>query len=150
MRYNPDKVRKIILEIRQSFRLLNELKNISKEDFIVDFHKISSAKYNLLIIIEGMIDLSSHLISQNGYRTPEDYADTFRVLAEEGVFDQDFLPTLIKIARFGNRLVHIYWEVDPDELHFLITFQLRDIKKFLKQIGLAMELGEGTFHDLGV
>lgn len=114
MRYNPDKVRKIILEIRQSFRLLSELKNISKEDFIVDFHKISSAKYNLLIIIEGMIDLSSHLISQNGYRTPEDYADTFRVLAEEGVFDQDFLPTLIKIARFRNRLVHIYWEVDPD------------------------------------
>jgi len=39
------------------------------------------------------------------------------------------------MARFRNRLVHIYWEIDNDELHRLILSRLEDFRQFLKKFG---------------
>lgn len=140
MEFNPDKVRRITSEIMTALELLEELKSMSKEEFFSDTHKIGSAKYNLIIAIEGAIDLCNHIISKNAFRTPEDYADTFRVLAEKGAFDEKFTDALIQMARFRNRLVHIYWEVDNNELHRIIQSRLKDINKFLKKIGAFIGL----------
>lgn len=135
MEFNPDKVRKITSEILSSLKQLEELKILPKETFLSDPHKIRSAKYSLIVAIEGVIDLSNHVIAKNGFRTPEDYADTFRVLAERGAFDGAFTLTLIQMARFRNRLVHIYWEVDDDELFSIIQTRLGDLRLFLKKYG---------------
>lgn len=40
----------------------------------------------LVILIESSIDICNHIISQNDFRPPLDYADTFKVLAENGAF----------------------------------------------------------------
>jgi uncharacterized protein YutE (UPF0331/DUF86 family) len=52
------------------------------------------------------------IIARNGLRTPEDYADTFRVMEEKGAFDSEFTSALTQMSRFRNRLVHIYWDMD--------------------------------------
>ena len=124
MEFNQDKVRKITSEIFISLERLEELKNLSEADFLSDQHKIGSAKYNLIIAIEGMIDLCNHIIAKNAFRTPEDYADTFRVMAEKGAFDEEFITRLIQMARFRNRLVHIYWDINNNELHRIIQERL--------------------------
>lgn len=135
MEFNIDKIRKITSEILGSLERLEELKNMPKDEFLSDQHKIGSAKYCFIVAIEGMIDLCNHIIARNGYRTPEDYADTFRVMAEKEAFDKDFTDTLIRIARFRNRLVHIYWEVDSNELYRIMQERLQDIRTFLKRYG---------------
>ncbi len=135
MEFNQDKVRKITSEILLSLARLEELKALSEEEFLSDRHKIGSAKYNLIVAIEGMIDLCNHVIAKNGFRTPEDYADTFKVMAEVGAFSKEFTPTLIQMARFRNRLVHIYWEVDDNELYRILESRLPDIKTFLENFG---------------
>lgn len=135
MELNPDKVRKITSEILAALDLLEELKKLPKDAFLSDTHKISSAKYNFIVAIEGIIDLCNHIIAKNSFRTPEDYADTFKVLAEKNAFDPQFTNTLIQMARFRNRLVHIYWEVSNDELHHILMTRLDDIRRFLKEYG---------------
>jgi len=80
-------------------------------------------------------DLSNHIISKNGFRTPEDYADTFRVMEEKGVFDAEFTNSLIQMARFRNRLGHIYWDIDDAKIYRIIQTRLQDIKHFLKKFG---------------
>lgn len=135
MEFNQDKVRKITSEILTALERLNELKRLTKKEFLSDPHKIGSAKYNFIVSIEGIIDLCNHVISKNAFRTPEDYADTFRVMNERGAFDKKFTETLIQMARFRNRLVHIYWEVDDNELYKLIQDRLGDIRLFLKKFG---------------
>lgn len=116
LKFNQDKIRKLTSEILAALERLEDLRKLSAEDFLSDTHKIGSAKYGFIVAIEGMIDLCNHIIAKNGYRIPEDYADTFRVLAERGAFDEEYTTTLIQMARFRNRLVHIYWEVDDNEL----------------------------------
>ena len=96
LKFNQDKVRKLTSEILAAVDRLEDLKKLSKEDFLSDPHKIGSAKYSFIVAIEGMIDLCNHIIAKNGYRTPEDYADSFRVLAEKGAFNEEYTNTLIR------------------------------------------------------
>jgi uncharacterized protein YutE (UPF0331/DUF86 family) len=135
MEYNSDKVRKITSEILTALERLEDLQKLTKAEFIADPHKIGSAKYNLIVAIEGAVDLCNHVISKNGFRTPEDYTDTFMVMKEKGAFDERFTSSLIQMVRFRNRLVHIYWDVDDAELYRIIQTNLQDIRRFLKEFG---------------
>ncbi len=128
-------MRKITSEVLSALQRLEDLRKLSEEEFAADPHKVASAKYNLIVAIEGAVDLSNHIISKNGFRTPEDYADTFRVMEEKGVFDAEFTNSLIQMARFSNRLVHIYWDIDDAEIYRIIQTRLQDIKQFLKKFG---------------
>lgn len=140
MEFNQDKIRKITSEILASLERLEEIQSLSKDAFLSETHKIGSAKYSFIVAIEGAIDLCNHLIAKNGYRTPEDYADTFKVMAERGAFDAEFTNTLVQMARFRNRLVHIYWEVNDDELYHILQTRLQDIKSFLQKFGTFIGL----------
>lgn len=62
--------------------------------------------------IEAALDTAHHLIAKNEWRLPKDDTDTFRVLGEVGFVAHEFVPTLEKMAKFRNRLVHLYWDVD--------------------------------------
>ena len=106
--FNEDKVTKLFSEILQALQLLEDLRKLSLDGFIAEPHKISSAKYNLIVAIECVIDLCNHIISKNNFRAPEDYADTFKIIAEKGLISEEFASSLIKMARFRNRLVHKY------------------------------------------
>jgi uncharacterized protein YutE (UPF0331/DUF86 family) len=134
--YNEDKVRKITSEILAAINNLEDLQKLSEKDFMADAHKIGSAKYSLIVVIEGAVDLCNHVIAKNGLRTAEDYADTFKVMNEQGAFDHGFTTSLIQMARFRNRLVHIYWDIDDKELFRIIQSRLGDIKRFLKEYGI--------------
>jgi len=98
MEYNLDKVRKITSEMLTALERLEDLRKLSQSEFTTDPHKIGSAKYCLIVAIEGAVDLCNHVISKNGFRTPEDYTDTFMVMKERGAFDEEFTNSLIRPA----------------------------------------------------
>lgn len=132
---DPERIEKLISTMRESLRLLYEIKEMPKTDFLKDKHKQGSVKYNLIVAIEAAIDIANHLISKSGFRAPEDYADTFRVLSDAGVLDSKFALELEKMARFRNRLVHIYWDVDLAEIWKILQSRLEDIETYIVQIG---------------
>ncbi|MGI9861423.1 DUF86 domain-containing protein [Moorella naiadis] len=104
---------------------------------------IGSAKYQFIVAIEAAIDLSNHIIAQNNWRIPEDYADTFRILGEAGIFPPEFVATLIKMARFRNRLVHIYWDVDNNTLYNILENDLKDFDTYLRAMTKLFSNGNG-------
>jgi len=119
---------------------LEDLGKLTEAEFTADPHKIGSAKYHLIVAIEGVVDLCNHVISKNCFRTPEDYADTFRVIQEKGALDSEFTSSLMQMARFRNRLVHIYWDIDNAELYRILQTRLQDVKRFLKEYGIFIGL----------
>lgn len=139
-RYNPDKIAKLTSEMRKAINRLKSLKTLDKEAFLNDPDKIGSAKYHFIVAIESAIDICNHIISQNGYRSPEDYGDTFQILGEQGAFDKAFIDVLKEMARFRNRLIHLYWEVDSEQLYEILQLRLDDFKKFLDNIALFLRL----------
>jgi len=134
LKFDQNKIMKLTSEIFNSLEKLRELSNIEKEDFLKDEYKIASAKYFLLVSIGAVIDISSHLISKNRFRAPENYADTFKVLHEEKLLTEYLMIKLIEMAKFRNRLVHIYWELDDELIYQLIKEDIKDIEEFVDNI----------------
>lgn len=139
-RFDPDRIRKMVSSIRGAVKQLSDLAGFGENEFLRDPHKISSAKYNFIVAIEAAIDIGNHIISQNGFRAPEDYKDTFSVLSENGVVDTHFVKDLRKMAGFRNRLVHLYWEVDDRQVYEIIKTRLDDLGRYLREVSRFLEL----------
>ncbi|WP_048150705.1 type VII toxin-antitoxin system HepT family RNase toxin [Palaeococcus ferrophilus] len=134
MEYEEERITRLMAEAENALLTIHELAELDEEEFLRNKHYISSAKYNLLVAIEACIDIAYHLISKNKLRLPRDYADSFRVLQENGIVDSELAHRLILMARFRNRLVHIYWDVDNRMIYRIITESITDIEKFLAHI----------------
>lgn len=133
--FDKERIGTLIGSIRDALNRLEEIKDLSQPEFFDDRHKQDSAKYNFIVAIEAAIDIANHLISRRGLRAPEDYADTFRVLKEADIISQDFSSELEKMARFRNRLVHLYWKVDIGEIWNILHTRLDDLEVYISKIG---------------
>lgn len=91
---------------------------------------IGSAKYYLQVSVECCLDIANHIIAAEGLRAPKDYADSFKVLEEQGVFDKKLGMSLRQMAKFRNRLVHLYGEIDDGYVYEFIRKDLQDILHF--------------------
>lgn len=132
---DPERITKLISSMRESVKILYEIRALPETEFFSDIHKQASAKYHFIIAIEAAIDIASHVISRRGFRAPEDYGDTFRTLAENGVLEAEFAAELVMMARFRNRLVHLYWDVDLVEIWKILQSRLEDFENYITQIG---------------
>jgi len=132
LKYDVDRVAKLSSEIYNSLDGLEEISKIPINDFLQKRHIIAGAKYYFIVAIEASIDLANHLISQNKLPIPESYADTFKILKDEGVLSPELTLKLMDMAKFRNRLVHIYWDVDDELVYELLNRDIIDIKRFLK------------------
>ena len=131
LKYDSEKVTRLSSVIFDALVRLRELAAFKKEDLLAQPLLVGSAKYFLIVSVEAALDMCFHLISQNRWRVPKDYADTFRVMGDEGAFEPDFVKRLVEMAKFRNRLVHIYWDVDDDVIYEILQDDIMDIEKFL-------------------
>ena len=140
---------RLVSELRKSVRRLKILSRIEKEELIGDPDKMASAKYHFIVAIESCIDMCNHIISKNSFRVPEDYADTFRVMSEEGALEKEKLNDLVAMAKFRNRLVHLYWEVNNDQLHEILLSRLGDFGIVLTSISRYLNWNDLSTDEKG-
>lgn len=84
----------------------------------------------LQMMIETCSDVANHIISDRGMRTPESYADTFRVLLENHVIDAELASTMEKMVKFRNVVVHQYEAVDAEIVVAILRKHLGDFGRF--------------------
>ena len=84
--------------------------------------------------IEACIDIGHHIIAAENYRSPQNLRDIFKVLSENSILPKDFSETMQLMAGFRNRLVHLYWEVDNEELYKYLQNQLGDFDAYVHHI----------------
>jgi uncharacterized protein YutE (UPF0331/DUF86 family) len=111
-------------------KVLRRLATLPQQELIADPIPLGSAKYYLQVAIESCIDMANHIIASERFRAPKDYADAFKVLTEEGMVPADFLPELQRMARFRNRLVHLYWEVDAEMIYEILQHRLDEFERY--------------------
>lgn len=139
MEFDEEKITKLSSELFNALNRLHELAELSEDEFLSNPHYIASAKYFLIVAIEAAIDMCNHVISRNRLRVPEDYADTFRVLHEANFFEKDFAERLERMARFRNRLVHIYWAVDDERIYRILQEDIGDLEEFVEKFMQALK-----------
>lgn len=110
--------------------ILRQLGRLNSVEFTEDPRNYGSAERFLQLAIETTLNVGNHIISTHNFEAPQDYADIFLILGKHNVLPKEFADELVKMARFRNRLVHVYWEVDISRVYNIIQTKLSDFKDF--------------------
>ena len=127
-------VERILADIVANLRDLTDATDITWEKYQTDKRARRFVERTLHIIIEACIDVAQHIISDEKFREPSSYRDTFTVLAENEIIPLDDLERFEKMASFRNLLVHFYEKVDDAIVFGLFKNNLDDVELFTKRI----------------
>ena len=98
------------------------------------------AEYHLHHALEGVFHITSHILSRIPGGQATEYAETARKLGEFGIVEKEFAnTTLVKMAKYRNRIVHFYAEITPQEYYDIIKSHLGDFDVFLSAVKKVLE-----------
>ena len=110
-----------------------------RDAFLANPDKVGNAKYHFVIAIETCIAMANHVIASEGLRFPNDNADAFAVLAEGAWVPMEQRDRLTVMARFRNRLVHLYQDIDDARVHDYLQTSLTTLAAF--RAAIARDVG---------
>lgn len=133
-----DRIKEHLKRLNKYYLRLSDARKLEKESFLQeDLYQASSERY-LQMAIESCLNIGNRLISLYQFKkpvdTPETYADIFIGMKQIGVIDDAFCQRLVKMAKFRNRLVHLYWKIDTETLYGFIRKDLDDFKLFEQKV----------------
>lgn len=123
--------------IQEMLAFVQELKglsNISHEDFVRNRERQYAVMHLLQLAIEGAISIGNYLVSRKRLGVPENYQDIFAMLERDGTLPAEFAAEMMKMARFRNRLVHMYWQVDLKQIYEIVTTRLGDFEQYAEHV----------------
>jgi len=126
-------------KVSQQLKFLeDEIRNLeSKKDIDIEVY-LSSKETQYFVerafqrAIEACINIGNHVISRKELGSPGSFSDVFKILGREGVIPLELSETFIYIARFRNKLVHLYWKIDPKEVFKYLQNNISDLEAFYK------------------
>jgi len=115
-----------LAELEEYLGQVKEYGSITVGQYSKDWKAQRVVERTLQMMIETCADVAGHIISDKGYRVPVTYADTFRVLYENGILNKDLFETMEKVAKFRNIIVHHYDKVDTEIVTGILKKDLND------------------------
>ncbi|NSW76941.1 MAG: DUF86 domain-containing protein [Candidatus Atribacteria bacterium] len=116
-------------------RELYKLSALDKASFLSDKRNPAAGESFLRRTLEAIFDIGRHILAKTGYM---DMATEYKAIAqglkEAGIIDESLSKTLVQMAGYRNRLVHLYNLVSDEELYTVICSNLKDIEDFITAI----------------
>lgn len=84
--------------------------------------------------MEAVLDVAHHIISDEGFREPDSYAEAFEVLTENDIITDDMKDVGRLMAQFRNKVVHYYEDIDPEIVFSIFEEHLGDFEQFRREI----------------
>lgn len=134
MTVDREKLRQKIQFMRGKLRELERLRGMSRDDFSKDPIYQDAAIRMLQVTIEAMLDICSHVLAREGWELPRSYGEVVSQAARQGLIPKDMEGTYLKMARFRNRVVHLYDDVDAAAIQDIIENRLEDFTPFLTRV----------------
>ncbi|SFR13469.1 type VII toxin-antitoxin system HepT family RNase toxin [Desulfoscipio geothermicus] len=117
---------------------LESFTKVAKEDYLSDITIQGATERYLQLSIESCLNIGGRVLSLNQdapeLAAPCNYADIFIKLGKLGVMPESFAGRLVHMAKFRNKLVHGYWEIDKERVFQILHEDLKDIYKFREYI----------------
>jgi uncharacterized protein YutE (UPF0331/DUF86 family) len=102
----------------------------SRDQFVREASLHHLAERYLHLACESVLDISHHVIADQGYRQAGSYKDAIDVLQQEGLLDADLAGRLKRWMGLRNLLVHLYLEIDHGRIYDAISEDLGDLHAF--------------------
>lgn len=121
-------------ELDESLKDWQRYQNISLENLKKERDKRNMILHAMLVSIQATIDVATYLIAEEGLRKPMTYRETFEILGQSELISEKLAEELSGLAGFRNVLVHIYWQLDLDQVYGILQNDLETLKSFLQEV----------------
>lgn len=133
-----ERVKDHLKYLNKYYLLLLKARETPRDTFLKDQLLQGSSERFLQLAIESCLNVGNRLISlyqfERPVSTPETYADIFREMESLGIIDSAFCERLVKMAKFRNRLVHLYWDIDEEQVFQFLQENLEDFRVFREKV----------------
>lgn len=127
--------------IREFVRDLRQFGAITEEAFLASRERQYAVLHALQLAIEGAIDIATHIASADSLGMPASYTEAFDLLERAGILDTPLADDLRRMARFRNRIVHLYAAVDLVAVYRILTERLGDFDRYLQAVETYLARG---------
>ena len=128
------RIKEHLKQLNRYYLLLLEARKVPYDEFVDNPLQYGSTERFFHLAIESCLNIGNRLNALYQFskpvNTPDTYADIFKEMNRLGVVDADFLQRLVQMAKFRNRLVHLYWELDRDTIYGFLQNNLDDFTLF--------------------
>ena len=132
-------VRDRLSRIRRYLGDLRSMSDITGEAFKTNRERQYAVLHALQLAIEAAIEIGTHICSADNLGVPSSYAEAFDLLEQGLVIEPALAVKLRAMARFRNRIVHFYWDLDLDDIYRILQEHLGDFQDYLSAIELYLE-----------
>lgn len=119
---------------------LKELRKIPLSDIKSDIKNRWAVERGLLLAIECVLDIGSHIVAEEKLGRPKDYTEIIDILGDKGVIPSDFAGQIRGMAGFRNILIHEYVEIDVERVYEYLQKAPEQFDSFRTYIGRFLNL----------
>jgi uncharacterized protein YutE (UPF0331/DUF86 family) len=112
---------------------LKAIERITKEEKDPFFTQ-GLSELNLQRAIQACIDLGNIVIAEEGFSLPNSYRQTFEILFNEGVIDEESKKIMNAMVGFRNISIHDYGEIKKEIVDSILANHLKDFENFYEVI----------------
>ena len=122
---------------------MQRLSNIPKNDFLKDKDMSAASESYLRRALEAIFDIGRHIAAKKGGTDlATEYKAIARYLGDKRIISEELTISLIDMAGYRNRLVHLYHLINDEELFHILQNNLSDVKEFISEIKAFVENNE--------
>ncbi|RJQ32345.1 DUF86 domain-containing protein [Candidatus Parcubacteria bacterium] len=129
---NPVVIENKISSIRKYLKILDRYKKYSREEIESNIDIRGAVERYLYLVSQATIDLAEAVIAYKKFRKPSTLSESFHILNEEGVIDQNLTEKMIGMTGFRNIVAHDYEKVNYDLVYQILQGDIKDIEEFIK------------------
>ena len=120
--------------IRRYVADLRDMSAISDAAFLENRERQYAVLHALQLAIEAAVEIATHICAADNLGMPSSYAEAFDLLENARVVDRALADDLRRMARFLNRIVHFYAQIDLGLVYRLLQDRLGDFDRYLVAI----------------
>jgi uncharacterized protein YutE (UPF0331/DUF86 family) len=131
-----------IERIEAACEALERAAGLGQDEYLASGDTQAATERRLMVAVQAAIDVGSHLVATQGWRTPSTYSGVFAELERHGVLTAGLAERMRMATGLRNILVHDYLDVDPRQLHGSLLEDTDDLRTFCTAV--IRWLQEGT------
>ncbi|WP_026895843.1 type VII toxin-antitoxin system HepT family RNase toxin [Clostridiisalibacter paucivorans] len=121
-------------QLNISITKLKKYTDITWDDFIKDDIVQDVVEYNLFISINMLVDIATHIVSDENMGNPKTMGDAFEILYKQRIITKENEETYKKMVGFRNILSHEYIRINKKIVYDILKNNIKDLEKFILTI----------------
>lgn len=134
MEIDKEKIKQRFSEINEAISGAKDLAKLSDKEFWSRKENIAAVKYYLLQAIEAIGGICVHVAAKKFNKGVSAFGECFEIMEKEGVLEKDLADKLRKMAKFRNKLIHRYWEIEDKNILEYTRKDIGDFEDYIKVI----------------